>query len=342
MTAATVLRHLSAEEVTAAVPAAEAVTLLQDALRDGLDPAQDADRTVVHWRSGQLLMMPAEHRARAGVKLALVADQAAGSDLPRIQGVYVLLDADTFVPLVTMDGPALTSLRTPAVTVAAIEPLLRAGSSPLRVVVVGRGVQARGHARTLVAALQGVRPVASVTFLGRAGGGGGLGELAGVLPGSAGARLALAFLGTAEADAVLREADVVVCATSAEAPLFDSSLLRPDVVVAAVGSHEPGKREVDGTLMARSHVVVEDRSTALREAGDVIQAVAEGLLEEDRLVTMADLVGGRVVLARDRPVVFKGTGMSWQDLVIADVVHRRSSRPHPGPADASADPGGRG
>jgi ornithine cyclodeaminase len=56
--------------------------------------------------------------------------------------------------------------------------------------------------------------------------------------------------------------------------VFDSGLLRDDVVVVAVGSHEPDARELDGRLLGRASVVVEDVATALREAGDVVLAIA--------------------------------------------------------------------
>lgn len=312
--------HLTADDVLSTVSPRDAVALLQDALRDGLQPAADPDRSLVEFHSGQLLMMPTEFRNRAGVKLALVAAGNRDRGLELIQGVYVLFDANTFVPLATMDGPALTALRTPAVTIAAVEPLLASDVSPLRVAVVGRGVQAHGHAVCLAETLQGVRPLESIAFLGRRP----LtddDENPAVPAGSIG-RVTAPQLGTPEGDRALAEADLVVCATTATTPLFDSSLLRDDVIAAAIGSHESHKRELDGKLFARGHVVVEDPATALREAGDVILAVEEGLLDPTRLVSMADVVTGRIGLTPDRPVVFKGTGMSWQDLVVGDAVHR--------------------
>ncbi|MTD14157.1 ornithine cyclodeaminase family protein [Nakamurella sp. YIM 132087] len=314
------LPHITADEVFATVAPREAVAMLQTALRDGLQPTDDPDRGLVEFRSGQLLLMPTEFGDRAGVKLALVAPGNAGRGLDLIQGVYVLLDADTFVPLATMDGPALTALRTPAVTVAALEPLLAQQDSPLQVAIVGRGLQGRGHAVCLADTLAGVRPIASVAFLGRRDHDGGTRLDEGL---DAGTAVTAPRLGTPEGDRALAAADLVICATTATSPVFDSALLRDDVVAAAMGSHEPRKRELDGALFARAHVVVEDPATALREAGDVIQAVEEGCLDPARLVTMADVVTGRAQLSRDRPVVFKGTGMSWQDLVVGDAVHRR-------------------
>ena len=112
----------------------------------------------------------------------------------------------------------------------------------------------------------------------------------------------------------------MVCATSATAPLFDSGLLRAAAVVVAVGSHQPDARELDASLLGRATVVVEDIDTALREAGDVVLAIAEGALAAGGLVPMRDVVTGSQVPDPGRPLVFKSVGMAWQDLVIAEAV----------------------
>ena len=89
----------------------------------------------------------------------------------------------------------------------------------------------------------------------------------------------------------------------------------------AIGSHEPEAREVDERLAARATVVVESRASALREAGDVIQAIAAGALREDELVPLAALVRGEAAAEPGRPRLFKSTGMAWEDLVLAAAVH---------------------
>jgi ornithine cyclodeaminase len=114
----------------------------------------------------------------------------------------------------------------------------------------------------------------------------------------------------------IASADVVVCATTAVEPIFDGALVGSDTLVVAVGSHLPDARELDTSLMRRSHVVVEDRATALREAGDVVLA---GLGAAD-LLTLAEVVTGTAVLKPGRPCVYKSVGMAWQDLVTAAAV----------------------
>lgn len=88
----------------------------------------------------------------------------------------------------------------------------------------------------------------------------------------------------------------------------------------AVGSHTTDARELDDTLMHRSVVAVESVHTALAEAGDVVLA---GLGDED-LVTMKQLVNDPAAYrADDRPMVFKGTGMSWMDVTAAAAAYER-------------------
>ena len=99
--------------------------------------------------------------------------------------------------------------------------------------------------------------------------------------------------------------------------------MRDDATVVAIGSHEPGAREVDEPLVARATVVVESRASALREAGDVIAAIDAGALGAGDLHGLAELVRGEVAPAAGRPRLFKSTGMAWEDLVLARAVHAR-------------------
>ncbi|MBM7805228.1 ornithine cyclodeaminase [Geodermatophilus bullaregiensis] len=293
---------LDADAVAALGPAA-AVRAIAEALRSGLDPAADPPRVPVGLAHGQFLLMPSEVPAAAGVKVVTVAPDNPARGLPRIQAVYLLFDAGTLALRAVLDGTALTTLRTPAVSVAAVLP--RLPERPLRLAVVGAGPQATGHATTLAA----VRPVESTTHLVRD---------------PSRTPLDAVALGSPQAEEALRSADVVVCATSARSPVFDSALLRDDAVVVAVGSHAPDARELDAALLGRATVVVEDVATTLREAGDVVLAIAEGTLTPDDLVPVRDVVTGAVAVPADRPLVFKSVGMSWQDLVVATAVVDRT------------------
>ncbi|WIX77774.1 ornithine cyclodeaminase family protein [Amycolatopsis carbonis] len=284
-------------EVLAARPSMPAaIAALRAALADGLDPSADPARAVVPVPSGQFLLMPAFWGSFAGVKVATVAPGNPARDLPRIQGEYLLLDGTTLTPLALFDGVALTSVRTAAVSALAVDCL--AAPDVSRLVVFGTGPQAASH----LEALREVRPVRDVVVVGRSA------ARTEAFASAWGARV-----GTA---ADVASADLVVCCTTSSTPLFDGALVPDGATVVAVGSHEPHVREVDAALMRRATVVVEAVDTALREAGDVVLAVSEGVLAPDVLVPLSDVVRGKVLPASG-PRLFKSVGMAWEDLVVA-------------------------
>lgn len=311
------LDFISAAEVLSVLGPAQATAAITDALRTGLNPADDSARDVIPLAQGQFLIMPAEADGYAGVKVATVAPDNPSRNLPRIQALYLIFDAETLTPKAVLDGTALTTLRTPAVSIAGILPVLTQRSTPLRVVVFGAGQQGVGHVHTITEVMDGRRRIENVTYVVR-------NPSKVTLPASAAGKvLALA---SREALAALVAADLIICATSAREPLFDSSLVRDDVIVVAVGSHEPHVREIDAALFSRAQVIVEDVPTALRESGDVIMAINETALAAEDLLPMKDVVTEAKRLDADVPVLFKSSGMSWEDLVVAKAVVQAMGR----------------
>jgi ornithine cyclodeaminase/alanine dehydrogenase-like protein (mu-crystallin family) len=298
-------RWISSDEVYARLSFAGGARAISASLRDGLDPSVDPARSIVDVSSGQLLIMPSEFARHVGVKIASVAPDNPSRGLQRIQGVYLLLDAATLEPVAQLDGVALTTLRTAAVSAAAADALAPARVEHL--VVFGSGPQAWGH----VLALRAVRPVDRVTIVAR-----DQGRAAALADKLADVDMRAA-VGSPDAVA---DADLVVCATTARSPLFED-LVRDDTLLIAVGSHEPDARELPGDVVARAQVVVEDEAAALREAGDVMIPVSEGQLDAGSLVSLRSVVRGDVPVDRSRPRVFKSVGMSWEDLVIASAIY---------------------
>jgi len=232
-----------------------------------------------------------------------------------IQGLYILLDAETGTPTALLDGIEMTGLRTAAVSLAAVRDRLLAGQHPLRVVVFGAGIQACSHLRALFAVVDGKRAVGDVVVAVRSPHDVKVHDIVE----SADVPAAVVGIGTPEADRAVADADLIMCTTRSDEPLFDGTLVRDGSTVICVGAYEPHAREVDDELIARSFVMVEDPATALREVGAVISALAAGRFDSERLIPLtacADLdVGGAT-----SPLVFISVGMSWEDLVIASAV----------------------
>lgn len=298
------LPFLDANALASLMPWTAAITALEAALAAGAATSGGPPRFSVAEANGELLVMPAASDAGVGVKVTSVAPGNPGRGLPRIQAVYVLFDAATLTPRALLDGTALTTLRTPAQSALAVRSLAREDAAEL--LVFGSGPQAWGH----VHAISQVRRLRTVRIAGRdAARQANLvdrlrTEGVAAVPGTAGD---------------VPSADIVVCATTARQPVFDGRLLAERACVVAVGSHEPDARELDDITFARAgRVVVEERSTALREAGDVLQAIAAAAVDVGHLVELAALAQ---LPAHSGIGVFKGVGMGWQDLAVAEAAY---------------------
>jgi ornithine cyclodeaminase/alanine dehydrogenase-like protein (mu-crystallin family) len=272
---------LSAADVEERLDVSRAADVLEAALAEGFDPEADPPRRALELGRGELLVMPSAAGGHAGVKLVSVGGE------PRIQGLCVVFDGETLAPAAVVDGMALTNLRTPAVSALAVRRL--APPDARRLLVFGRGPQAHAH----VEAMRAVRRIEREDMVGRDGG---------------------------DVDELVAAADIICCCTTAREPLFNGDLVADRAAVVAIGSHEPDVREVDDALVRRATVVVESRASALREAGDVIAAIASGALDQNELVTLAELVRDEPALDMSRPRLFKSTGMAWEDAVVAAAV----------------------
>ncbi|WP_336644296.1 ornithine cyclodeaminase family protein [Microbacterium sp. USHLN186] len=298
------LALVNAQLLAERVSMSAAIAAVQSTLRDGFDPEHDLARQILDVPNGQLLLMPAATGGAVGQKFATVAPGNPDRGLERIQGVYILVDGETLAPTAILDGTALTSLRTPAVSAACADVL--AGQSAGDLVVIGTGPQSVRH----VEAFAAIRPLRSVRLIGRDAGR----ATSAVEASRSYAPDADMRVGTFDDIAA---ADLIVCATTASAPLFPSESVRDDATIVAIGSHEPDRTELDPALVGRSQVVVESRRVAASEAGDVIVAVEAGMLRLDDVVTMHELFTGATPAATDRPRIVKTCGMGWQDLAVA-------------------------
>ncbi len=299
---------ISAAEVYRRVSFADAVTAYHRDLRAGVDPSKDLPKHIDGVLNGQVLSMPTQNSEYLGVKVVTVAPKNPDQGLERIQGHYLLFDTATLSPVAIMDGVALTTLRTPAVSAAAAD--LLAAETCDHLLIFGYGPQAWGH----VEALRAIREIKRVTLVGRNQ------ERAQVMADQITASGISAVVGTAD-DA--KDTNLIVCATTAREPLFDGSLVSDDACVIAVGSHEADARELDTALIARSQVIVEDLGHVMIEGGDIVIPINEGAVTLDHVSPLRDLVIGDVEVDRSRPRVFKSSGMPWEDLVVAAEVYRR-------------------
>jgi ornithine cyclodeaminase/alanine dehydrogenase-like protein (mu-crystallin family) len=227
-------------------------------------------------------------------------------------GTYLLLAGDNGEPLATFDGVALTLWRTAAASALAASYLARQDARVLAMIGAG------ALAPRLIAAHAAVRPIEAVLIWNRTFAKAEM--LARALD-----RPGLAVSAVDDIGQAVAAADIVSAATMASEPLIRGDLLKPGTHVDLVGAYLPTMREADDAAVIRARVYVDTRAGALHEAGDIVQPVAAGILAEDRIADLFDLVRSRVPgrRAADEITLFKSVGTAIEDLAAAVLVYRR-------------------
>lgn len=299
------MEHIAAHQVRERLGMLQAIDALQQAI--GLRGFADTPQRL-HLGDGRqdLLVMPAMDDGWAGTKFVSLDRDNPARGLPFVQGVYTLLGPPGLQPLATIDAPALTGIRTAAVSGLATRLLARPDAT--RLVVIGTGVQARSH----VEAMATVRDLEEVVVVGRRPE-----ATTAFAEEVAAAHDVTVRVGTPEEVA---DADLLCVCTSSRTPVFAGSSLPPGVHVNAVGSFRPDVQEVDTTTVTTSRVVVEVRSAALSEKGDLVIARERAGWDPETIVAdLAELVRGERVGRRapeDR-TLFASVGHAFEDLVVA-------------------------
>jgi alanine dehydrogenase len=251
-----------------------------------------------------------------GVKLVTFAERNAARGMPTHLATVFLFDPATGSLLAIMDGRLITEMRTAAVSAAAARAL--AGPKAGTLALLGSGVQARSHleAFKVVRTLTRVR-VWSPTR-----------EHREAFAREESARAALPVEAVETAEAAVRDADLIVVATSSRTPVLRGEWVAPGAHITGVGAFRPDWRELDGEAVRRARVYVDSRAGAAAEAGDLIQAEREGTIGRQHVRGEIGEVFAGTLTGRDdeRAVTFfKSLGMAVEDVATAKHVYRLAS-----------------
>lgn len=303
--------YLDAGAVAARLDRAALIDALDRAFRSEVQaPArQHHDVGGAARTDGTLLVMPAWSATAVGVKLVTVYPRNAARGAPAVHAAYALFDASTGELRATLDGTELTRRRTAAASALAARYLARGDCS--RMLMVGTG----SLATHLIESHALVRPIREVRVWGRRP------ERAEAVAAALRGR-AFAIEAVAELRAAVEWADLISCATLATVPLVHGAWLRPGQHVDLVGAFTPRMREADDEALLRAEIYVDTRSGALAESGELVQAIAAGVIgAADIRGELADLARGAVPARRDRGdiTLFKSVGTALEDLAAAEL-----------------------
>jgi ornithine cyclodeaminase/alanine dehydrogenase-like protein (mu-crystallin family) len=267
--------------------------------------------------AGGLVAMPSALASAGalGIKVITVFPGNVGTDVDSHQGAVLLFEGERGRLQAIMDATQITAIRTAAVSGVATRLLAREDAGDLA--ILGSGTQARSHLH----AMHLVRPLERVRVWSRTR------ERAVGFAEQASARHGIEV----EVRPTVREAvdgaDLICTTTSSPQPILLGEWLAPGAHVNAIGAVGPTNRELDTDAIARSRLYVDRRESASNEAGEFVQAQAEGAIGQDHIVgeigeILAGIASGR--RSHDEITVFRGVGLAIEDLAAARVIYRRA------------------
>lgn len=256
---------------------------------------QQPVRGVLGQHGGFFGVMPASGESM-GIKM--VTFYPNNTELPTHMAVIALFDPKTGAPLALMDGRYITEMRTAAVSAVATDALAARDAKVLT--LLGAGVQAHAHLEVLphVRRFEEIRiwnhhPEKAERFAEEHG------------------------LKAMKLDSAVRDADVVVTATSAREAVLRGEWLKPGAHVNAVGASRPDWRELDDAAM-RNVVIVDSYEGARNESGDVILSGATPFGE------LGEILNGTKRVEAGATTIFKSLGMAVEDVAAAKLVYDAS------------------
>jgi len=303
------VRVIDERDVRRLLPVAECIDVMADALAAlARGEVYNPLRFVVRPPDEPSLMglMPAHRGGDAplySLKTIAIFPGNSARGLDSHQGFVALFDGETGVTRTILNAGAITAVRTAAVSGVATRLLAREDARTLA--ILGAGVQARSH----LEAMRAVRDFDRVLVWSRT---------PGKLEGAEDA---------ASVEEALRDADVVVTATSTKEPIVRREWLKDGVHVNAVGSSIPTTRELDTATMRDAALFVDRRESTINEAGDFLFPQREGVIGPEHIrAEIGDLLIGEAEGRRspEELTVFKSLGLAVEDLAAAEYVLQRA------------------
>lgn len=304
---------LSEHEVHELLTMPECITVMEDALATlSRGEAHQPLRSLVRapGASGFLGLMPAYRGGKTpyfGLKEICVFPSNPWRGLDTHLGAVLLHNGETGELLAVINASAVTAIRTAAVSAVATKLLAREDASTLA--VIGSGVQARAHIKSIPL----VRNIRDIRVFSR----------------NRTQADALGVKVAATIDEAVADADIIVTATSSKEPVLHREMIRRGAHINAVGSSVSTSRELDSSVVAASSLFVDRRESAVNEAGDYLFALREGAITEGHIrAEIGELLIGTAKGRRspDEITLFKSLGLAIEDLACAAFLYDKAQK----------------
>lgn len=264
---------------------------------------------------GRMFVMPSfiqTNQAFYCIKFLGVFEDNPKRDLSSRQGGILLFSGETGIPLAMMEAEQITYFRTAAVSAIATQLLSRPDST--RLAIIGTGLQAQYHAKTLST----VRPIKHISLVGR--------DLKKTekIASELQSQLSCPVEACDDIASAVKMADIIVTATSSKQPVLKHEWLKPGAHVNSIGAVNRTSRELDDGIIQNAQLFVDSRVSFQSETGDWLIPFEQGTIGEENICgELHELFSSPNLYHRNNEdlTVFKSVGLSIQDSMMAQYIY---------------------
>lgn len=307
------MRILNNQQINGLLQLNEIISAVEAAMITHEDQSSAVpQRMKIDYGNNTLLCMPAFSYNFFSTKLVSVVPGNTALQLPVTNGILVLNDAKTGLPLAMMNAAKLTALRTGAIGSLGIKYLTRENSNSIG--LVGSGFQ--GIHQAIFACC--VRPIKTVYCLYRS---------------EAAFRNLTAFINQycpevktqacQTAEELLQRTQIIIAATTSDTPVLpEADSLLENKHYFSIGSFKPTMQELPDGVYRLAGQLVLDSEFARHEAGDAINPVKNGILDKEQVFSLGKVILGQRKIDINKTTAFKSTGMALFDLFVAEAMYK--------------------
>ena len=247
-----------------------------------------------------------------GAKIVTAVPANHGTEYPSHLGSVLVFDSKHGVLRGMVDATSITELRTGAVSAVATDLLARKDASVMA--VIGCGAQARSH----ISAITRVRDLKEIRVYDRVAA--AMDNLKALVEEKYGINVTVCQ----SVEEAVSNADIVCTVTPSVEPYLKKEWIKKGCHINAVGTFSPTTREVTSELVAASRLYADEVSAMLRECGEYLIPVSEGLIDESHIVgSIGDVILGKVPARQndEEITLFDSLGLAVEDIACAKYVY---------------------
>lgn len=236
--------------------------------------------------------------------------------LPTFNGMLMIFDSTTGIPLGIMDAAYITCMRTGAAGAIGAKVLANPDSETL--FILGAGKQAVYQIAASLSLFPGIKKVYIADPLDFDNAASFAESCCQVLKDSFNLQCDnVSFEPVAHMASAVASSHIIITVTPARKPVIKKEWIRPGTHLSCIGADMEGKEEIEASIFKGARIFADDKPQCMR-VGEMELAIKSGVITEGDIAgELGQVLAGRVKgrMSKDDITIFDATGLALLDLV---------------------------